>query len=100
MDKLQPPKTIREVGLVLSYMQEDIHDLKNIIRDQNSIYATRHELNVVDEKVDAIVVQLGGIATNESSAKIRVLNGREKLFIALSIMATAIAAYITNIVGK
>lgn len=52
MDKHEPPKTMREAGIVLAYMQRDISEMKQLMKEQGGFYATKHELADVNERID------------------------------------------------
>lgn len=45
MDKQEPPATIKEVGIHIGYMREDIHALTDEIKDLKSGFATKEEVS-------------------------------------------------------
>lgn len=95
MDKTQPPKTIREVGLVLSYLSEDIHDLKIIVKEQSGVFATKEELLLLSERV-AILER------KEEPQKKAWFDSPtiKNLLITLGTLAAAIAAWFTVQTGR
>ena len=48
------PTTVKEIGIHLSYMQQDIRDLKQLISDQGNHFVTRDEHRLLEERVGVL----------------------------------------------
>lgn len=51
MEHTDPPVTIKEVGIHIGYMRDDISELKEIIKAMPSGLATKDELLKLDKRV-------------------------------------------------
>lgn len=47
----EPPTTIKEVGIHIGYMRQDINDLKDLVRSQSGLYAPQRDLEELDKRV-------------------------------------------------
>lgn len=52
MEKSEAPTTIKEVGIHISYLREDMHALTNEIKDLKSGFATKEEISNLKESAD------------------------------------------------
>lgn len=51
MEKHTPPETIREVGIVISYMQEDIAEVKAIAKELSQSFASKESVEALNKTV-------------------------------------------------
>lgn len=56
----QPPSTIKEVGIHIGYMRQDISDLTDLVREQSKNYATKSDLEAVRNDFEKRVSRLEG----------------------------------------
>lgn len=92
MDKLEPPKTIREIGIVLFYTNESLEKLTKTVEKQSGIYVSRDEHNDLKDRVkdleDKGLKPAGGL-----------LQAKEKLILGLAGLATAVSVALTAYFG-
>ncbi|WOI86003.1 hypothetical protein [Rhodococcus qingshengii] len=57
-DHNEPPSTIKEVGIHIGYMRDDIAELKELFKNMPTAFATKAELDTLrsefDEKLDSV----------------------------------------------
>lgn len=51
-DHQEPPKTVKEVGIHLVYMKEDMVELKNLVKELKDGYVTRQEFEEFRTETD------------------------------------------------
>lgn len=54
MEKQEPPATIKEVGIHITYMREDIHELKRLVESMATSFATKDEVEAVKKRVSKL----------------------------------------------
>ena len=54
IDPTESPTTIKEVGIHVGYMRADIHELKEIIKELPTAFATVKDLSVVANRVSKL----------------------------------------------
>lgn len=50
----QPPTTVKEMGIHLGYLRDDIQELKGIVKDQTTIYATNAGVTALEARVSTL----------------------------------------------
>lgn len=53
-DHTKPPVTIQEVGIHIGYMRDDIKELRDIVKEAASNYATREEVTSLAVRLDTL----------------------------------------------
>lgn len=53
-DHIEPPKTVKEVGIHMGYMRDDIRDVKKLIRDLSNGFATKEDHARLEARVDVL----------------------------------------------
>lgn len=52
MNDQEPPKTVKEVGIHIGYMKEDMNEIKSLLKDMKDGFVPRHEFTTFrDETV-------------------------------------------------
>lgn len=62
-DPKNPPTTIEEIGIHLFYMGQKIIDLDNTLKDNTKNYASKTELEVLSDDLDATKRRVSKIET-------------------------------------
>lgn len=52
--RVQPPTTVKEMGIHLGYLRDDIQELKTIVKEQGEHYATNVALSALDIRVNSL----------------------------------------------
>lgn len=96
MNQHEPPKTIREVGLVLYYMNQHIAELTNTVKEQNGVFATKEELEDLEVRVQNLenATKVKSNATWIDNPKVQAVLG------ALAITIAAVGAWLASLGAK
>lgn len=87
-DHNDPPQTIKEVGIHIGYMREDIQELKELVRSMPTAFATKGELEEVKSELHERI--------NHTKAEVRQVDRRRW---AQSSFSALFGAILTGLIG-
>lgn len=86
-DHKQPPTTVKEVGIHMGYLREDISDLKDLLESHIELAATKADLVALSVRVNKLEILVDKVKNRIISAAITVfvlmvlaLYGLDKFF--------------------
>lgn len=48
------PSTVKEVGIHIAYLRQDINDLKDLVKDLSGVYVTTDRFQGIEERVEEL----------------------------------------------